>query len=281
MGKVKQFWVRFLVIGIGFIIGIWSLGFVVGCGQDRIRQETTEELASLTISPEVVALMTGDTQQFSIINSTTNSLSWVVVGGIGTIDATGFFTATREGIGTVEARSGSAIGKAMVTVSGAGRSYFPNKNGYSWKWSYPSGVTYILTVEGTKQIDSTSAQIGKLTYIFNGYTGTTETYWKVDNTGAYYYPMGTTSESFTVLSFPLEVGKTWTCTSPSHQYYDTTVTILATETVTVPGGTFDCYKVSYVAAGGTTYYWFGNWVGAVKALMAGSTEEVSLVWKNF
>jgi len=170
----------------------------------------------------------------------------------------------------------------IVLAPAAGRNFFPNTDGYSWRWEFPEwGFSYIITVEGTTQIGSITAQVGHLTGVFGGYTATMETYWKIDDTGAYYYGMGTTPEAFTILNFPLEVGKTWECHSSYGLYYPTTVEVLAFEEVTVPAGTFDCYKVSYTAAGGVSYYWFGNGVGAVKALMAGSTEEVILTWKNF
>lgn len=267
-------------LSLGFMILMIGMLMSGGCGQGQKAADENSNL-TLLVSPEAVILMTGSTQQFAYSIMTASLMStadvvWTVVGGVGTIDATGLFTAVAEGEGTIEARVGSAIGRARVTVSGGGRSYFPSKDGYSWKWDSPS-ISYLVTVEGTEQIDSISTQVGKITFISNDFTGTLKTYWKIDDTGVYYYPDGVSSESFTILNFPLEVGKTWECNSPSGSYYPTTVTVIASENIITLAGIFDCYKVSYVAGGGTTYYWFGNGAGAIKALMAGSTEEVSLV----
>jgi len=127
LGKGKQFWVRSLVIGIGLVIGIWSLGFVVGCGQGvQNVVEEGETVQGLVISPEAVTLMVGETQRFRIsglvkgLSTTLEAISWLVTGGIGTIDAEGLFTATATGEGTVEARVDSLVGRAKVRVVAAG-----------------------------------------------------------------------------------------------------------------------------------------------------------------
>jgi len=120
------------VIGIGLVIGIWPLGFVVGgCGQGQgissgegcSEESYGETYGALKVSPESVTLSIGDTQQFVISglvktsSASTVEVTWRVFGGVGTIDATGFFRATDAGQGTVEARVGSLEGRASVVVA--------------------------------------------------------------------------------------------------------------------------------------------------------------------
>jgi hypothetical protein len=86
----------------------------------------------------------------------------------------------------------------------------------------------------------------------------------------------------TLLAFPLEVGKTWNAIPVSSQIVGT---VVARENVTVPAGTFDCYKVSMVTTSGsysfTSTAWIGNNVGLVKSTSDYSTAETVLVSKNF
>ncbi len=77
------------------------------------------------------------------------------------------------------------------------------------------------------------------------------------------------TDSITVLRLPLQAGATW----PGRTLAGATETIsvVARETVAVPGGTFEAWHVRhdlrYAAGGGDTLdYWYGGGVGMIKAI---------------
>jgi len=143
--------------GIILLLILGLIPLLTGCEGD-IYAPTT-----ISISPTSATLHIGDTQQFSA--SGTNyygepvsfTPGWSVAGGIGSIDATGVFTATALGTGLVMATYGSVIGQAVVTISTADRSLTinasesayvnsgqPNSN-FSNEYILKSGMTMILT----------------------------------------------------------------------------------------------------------------------------------------
>ena len=105
-------------------VGLSSLFFLFGCAQVHNCPEQVAQYTSLIVSPEVVSVSLGNYQQFSVnglisASSTSSNIEWAVSGSIGTIDATGLFLATTEGVGLIEARAGSLVGKATVEVTAA------------------------------------------------------------------------------------------------------------------------------------------------------------------
>jgi len=68
------------------------------------------QLASLEISPDTALVPIGRTRQFTVTGAdaegnpiTPTDVTWEVIGGIGTIDQNGLFTATTEGVGKIQA----------------------------------------------------------------------------------------------------------------------------------------------------------------------------------
>jgi len=112
---------RFLLIwGLFFIIGITSMG----CGHSVSKGNS---YSGLSISPRTATLSIGATQKFTVdgllksSSTDTCAINWVVVGNIGTVDATGNFMATAEGAGAVEVRSDLLVGRADITVTNSGQ----------------------------------------------------------------------------------------------------------------------------------------------------------------
>jgi hypothetical protein len=102
---------------------------VGGCGQVVKPQipnnPPATSLASIVVSPESVSLIVGTTQQFcatgiQACDTVSISPSWEVIGDIGTINSVGLFTATKEGVGTIEARVEGVVGRAQVEVTPRG-----------------------------------------------------------------------------------------------------------------------------------------------------------------
>ena len=109
---------------IDLIVLLILVGMLLwGCGQSQSVSNVGAEYVGISVSPEAATLSVGSTQQFTIgglIKSSSvdiDNVSWIVIGGVGTIDAQGFFTATAEGESTIEAWVDSMIGRAKVTVS--------------------------------------------------------------------------------------------------------------------------------------------------------------------
>lgn len=172
------------------------------------------------------------------------------------------------------------------------QSYFPHEDGYSWRYVDDSGTSYIITIEGTATIGSDTFQVIKFSDISSGSLGlssffglassTTMSYWRVDDTGVYIYPSTDLTESYYFFSFPLEINKSWTVYENGD--YSQTANVVATENITVPAGTFNCYKINYVDRYGTeeahaVSYWLGEGAGIVKT--ASSTSISELAEKNF
>ncbi|MFA4844218.1 MAG: hypothetical protein WC632_04615 [Candidatus Margulisiibacteriota bacterium] len=180
----------------------------------------------------------------------------------------------------------------IVLAPAAGRNYFPNTDGYSWQYNLnQSGAKMISTFNGTTVINgSLNVQKYESTYLDsngNVYLSTIESYHVVNDSGVYFhgYPSYSTVEGSPLLLFPLETGKSWTYSSSG--IYKTIITVMGQETITVPAGSFDCYKVAYVSYNGTVEssrvnYWFGNGVGLVKSTLDNANNDtIVLDSKNF
>jgi hypothetical protein len=94
---------------------------MLGCGKNPTVPDGIAYIGGIT--PEATSIVLGRTQQFNVVvtkegisSSIPPSVTWRVVGGIGTIDATGLFYATTAGQGSVEAAVNSLVRSARVTV---------------------------------------------------------------------------------------------------------------------------------------------------------------------
>jgi uncharacterized protein YjdB len=79
---------------------------------------------SVSVSPANQTLAVGGTQQFTAkVTGSTHGVTWTATGAVGTIDASGMFTATKAGTGVVKATSvddATKSASATVTVSNSG-----------------------------------------------------------------------------------------------------------------------------------------------------------------
>lgn len=165
-------------------------------------------------------------------------------------------------------------------------------SGTDWTQYYPmtAGITKKLTDASGKYIDY---NVTGSTYTYNNQTlqiiktvvdvgnGSLESQslYKVDSNGAYNYGTVTspTTEAYLLLSFPLEINKTWQA-DPT-----TTVTVIKTERLELDLGTYDTYKLSYVTNDGTStvtdYNWYASGIGLVRK--SSSDYDLKLTQKNF
>lgn len=186
--------------------------------------------------------------------------------------------------------SGCSVLQQGSSSSGGGESYFPHAQGNSWRMTSTDGSSQITTVEGTATVGSITVQcftsLNKMVY--SGYTSTytNESYYRIDSSGVYSHgsPSYPSSIGIPLIQFPLEAGKTWDVAVSGS--YSTKATVVSKENVTVPAGTFDCYKINFATTFGTieaftSTLWLGNNAGIVKTTVGGSTVESTLAWKNF
>lgn len=174
------------------------------------------------------------------------------------------------------------------TSTGGGENYFPHTNGLSWVMIYTSGERIVTTVEGTATVGSVEVQVFYSTGIAtSGGTTKSDAIYKVDSSGVFFY--GSSQYPFPVpfklFQFPLEIGANWTVYSTGGVTMEGTV--LTKENLTVPAGTFNCYKVKFTTRVGTieppsNYIWLGENTGPVKIITNYlSTTESFLQSKNF
>ena len=178
-----------------------------------------------------------------------------------------------------------AHGCSQKTEEGGGKSYFPNGVGNTWTYSNDDGTSMTVTVDRTDVIfGNIAVQLFVATDLDSGghVTDTDEEYYRVTDAGVYDHGTPTYPQETGLpwLLFPLTVGKTWTFVDGTT--YDRIATVVAIENVTVPAGTFSCYKVSYTwkqddTEISTDTSWFGDGVGVVKVVSSGSPEIVSVL----
>lgn len=164
----------------------------------------------------------------------------------------------------------------------------PHADGHSWKWegeSDPASYGY-ATYEGTTSVpyDSTTAQVLKNWDTEGG--AADDKYNRINSSGFYYYA-DLSAAPQVILEFPFGVGSTWTCTESGTTPFGSlkvTATVDKKESVTVPLGTYDCYKIiyTYVYLGITktlSTAWIAKGVGVVKETDEDGDTSV-LAWKN-
>ena len=107
--------------------GILFIGADDGCVHAFGTWKTPSELTSIEVSPEMITLNIGDTQQFTATakDQYGNEMYGIVFDWtssnetVGTINNTGFFTANGAGITTIKALNGTVNGTAEVMVNPA------------------------------------------------------------------------------------------------------------------------------------------------------------------
>ncbi len=176
----------------------------------------------------------------------------------------------------------------LIGVLGCGQSvqqqtpvnYFPHNDGYSWEYAYVFTYgTVEVTMVKTRYFDGTATLPGEETvqrlisseeviginHINSSSIMDSCGYYLVDDSGVYYY--GTSSNPITeadlILPFPLEIGTSW-------QRDGVTFEVLGVETVSVPAGSFDAFKIGYVGEDDAEFYeWYADGVGLVKYYFGG------------
>lgn len=206
-------------------------------------------------------------------------------------------TTTTQAVTTTSTSTSTSTSTTSTTMV-LTKDYYPNADGNVWIYQtldFMSGSTTEATAEatfnGTQAVDGLTAQIQ---IISGGAVETQEALIIATNSDVKEYggPDGPTTEAnIRDLLFPSVVGDRWE--------YDlvgdiTTTEPLAVESVSVPAGTFNCFRVRIVGPSGPTghpenIFWYAKDVGLVKwitgyFLNSGApfmTRTFNLISKNF
>jgi hypothetical protein len=166
-----------------------------------------------------------------------------------------------------------------------GREYFPNEDGYGWRYSMtmtlPTTIvtgTTEATFVGTWEFDSIVAQVLVTETIFGSSPDTELNLVQVTDAAVLAYGTigDSTTEATKLLDFPLSVGKKWVTIGTFESE------VVARETVSVPLGDYDdCFKI-YNSLD-EVYWWLAPNVGPVKYVDVDPTAvaTMELVYKNF
>ena len=196
-------------------------------------------------------------------------------------------TTTLSAIATKTDFDDSDIARAIYiispTVETGGVEYYPHTDGYRWNYTYtppgsPTSGNMAREFNGTQTFNSIACQKFVWTQDF---AASSEILANVTSSDVKFYGTSSspTTDATTWLSFPLQVGKTWTI------YGSYTASVEAFESITVPTGTYNAFKVfyDYGVPGARYYYWYAKDVGAVAFEIYWVTQNITatLSSKNF
>ncbi len=188
-------------------------------------------------------------------------------------------------------------GTSEATVPGSatsGGGYFPNVDGSSWTYNLTNNsttdvFTYRTTYSGAIAANGTTYQI-QIVEDFSRHDATSEAFWIVNNDTAKNYGSGGTTPSsqanYTLLSFPLQLNKTWIVAVQGAQ--EVIGTMEAHESLTVPAGTYaDTFRLhAMIGNSQEIYFWISKDVGLTKQIQIQylptySISTYELTAKNF
>lgn len=155
-----------------------------------------------------------------------------------------------------------------TTSSNHTNSYYPNTDGYEWKYDVSSWNSYTGTTstsEGTQKVNGSYTYSNGLTlqkFYQESLSVSQEALTEVtaSTVKTYGNTIFPTAESTTLLSLPLSVNASW------NYYQNYKAQVVAQENVTVPLGTYNAYKVYYEPYNNVSQYiWFAENIGAIKS----------------
>jgi hypothetical protein len=169
---------------------------------------------------------------------------------------------------------GSGVVGCGQDLQASSPNYFPHNDGYSWEYTCRLTVGSTLESEWTKTVyfDGTATLsdnrvVQKLLISEEVASASVKAcsivggngYYQINDGGVYRYGnlSNPTTEATLILPFPLEVGNTWEREGMG------TFEVLGVETVEVPAGTFEVFKIGL--QGDEFYEWYADGVGMVKS----------------
>lgn len=138
---------------------------------------------------------------------------------------------------------------------------YPHMNGAEWVYNYKGQSAAKYTISGTYN-HPTAGETQKLYEYGMGESGWVESflyYLKTSETDVRLYVDPEESKFLVLLKFPLKEGNSWDAG------LGLTANVSAKENVSVPAGSFECYKIDYTSSEASFTFWFASKVGGMGA----------------
>jgi hypothetical protein len=138
---------------------------------------------------------------------------------------------------------------------------YPHMNGAVWIYSYKGQNATKYAISGNYN-HPTAGDTQKLYEYVTGQSGWEESflyYLKVSENDVRLYLHPEESRFLVLLKFPLKEGNSWDAG------LGMTANVASKENVSVPAGSFDCYKIDYTSAASSFTFWFPSNVGGMGA----------------
>ena len=241
-------------VGSGSVTATSSIGNI--SDQSGTITVTAGALASLTVSPDTATLTADETQPFVVTGkdadgnaiSPLGTVTWGVTGGIGTIDGSGLFSASKVGTGTVTATVGTVTDSSETITVTAGA--------LATLTVSPDTATVALnrtqqfTVTGNDADGNAVTNLGTITWSVTGSVGT------IDSTGL--FTAGGTEGTCTVTATS-NLGKSDTSGTITVSRFSATPDFNALVTTGTP------HVATITAIGATSYNWSKTGPGTLSA----------------
>jgi hypothetical protein len=231
-------------VGTGSITATSSSGNI--SDQSGTITVTAGALASLTVSPDTATLNADQTQQFTVTGkdadgnavSPLGTVTWGVTGGIGTIDGSGLFSASKVGTGTVTATVGTVTDSSgTITVTAGALATLTVSPDTA---TVALNRTQQFTVTGNDADGNAVTNLGTITWSVTGSVGA------IDSTGL--FTAGGTEGTCTVTATS-NLGKSDTSGTITVSRFSATPDFNALVTTGTP------HVATITAIGATSYNW--------------------------
>ena len=138
---------------------------------------------------------------------------------------------------------------------------YPHANGSEWIYSFEGADSIRYVISGTYEHPAAGTTQKLISYVFvtDGWEKYDTQYLKVTDFDMRLYLDDTSSSYYMFLKFPLKVGKQW----DAGKGY--TANVSSKEDITVPAGSFGCYKIDYTSTGWSMTFWWPSKVGGMGA----------------
>jgi hypothetical protein len=137
---------------------------------------------------------------------------------------------------------------------------YPHADGSEWVYSFEGENIVKYVISGTYGHPSAGSTQKLISYVYSGGWQKYDTqYLKVTESDVRLYLDKSSAGYYMLLKFPLEVGKQW---NAGKGY---TANVSSKTTISVPAGSFDCYKIDYTSSSWDMTFWWPSKVGGMGA----------------
>ncbi len=139
---------------------------------------------------------------------------------------------------------------------------YPHADGSQWIYKHQGNnfVKYVISGTFEHPYAGNAQRLLRYTFVDGKWQEYDAQYLKVSDADVKLYEYKSTNDFYVLLKFPLKVGNQW----DAGQRY--TAKVASKETISVPAGSFDCYKIDYIHdIGYRMTFWWPSKVGGMGA----------------